>query len=283
MFSDVNSATPSELLPIVSLQQSVTKASLTVKPITTKADTEYAALNDGSQPIPTPPMHAARLSALIKSLANAEDAVAESLKTRKALIAGLEILLQANNEELLAVETQHQEISARKEAMTQRRHEVEDHIMRGLSSQDIATVSTKTDDVAQVSLSDVNTSDEFVRPEIERFTPPPIESTTPPGLPPPQQLPQTDGLNEYERPDYEELTPPPPSIPAYSAPAIPAISPSPSAAVADPRRRPRSSFNGLSNGVGSVKRRKMSEQEDELGDGGNAMAALDADVVGMLG
>lgn len=301
LFSDANgAAAPPEIAPLVPLQQSLSRASLAIKPSVTKADIEYAALTDGSQPTPTPPVHAARLSSLVKLLANAEDAVAESLKTRRALITGLEKLLETNRAELASEEAQHGDLGSKKEAMTNRRHEVENHIMRGLTAEEAAhtvePVAVDNDNdtaVGGAALNSSNFAHETERPEMEGFTPPPMSppSTTPPGLP--QSIPHTDGTEDLSRPIYESFTPPPAAF-TPTAPLDPRRRPtqamSTKAQVVHAHPRPGSASPTIGNGSmyganASAKRRKMSSQEDEFpgfGEGEDALEGLDADVVGML-
>lgn len=288
-----SSNVPTEIAPLVPLQQALSKAAISRGATVTKANTDYGVLNDGTQALPTPPVLAARLSALVKTLAAAEDAVAESLKTRRALIEGLEKLIKTNNEELVKEEHQHQDIAAKREAMTRRRHDVEDQIMRGLA-----------------------TNEPVERPEVESFTPPPEDhaSTTPPGMPP--TIPaQVDGNIEMPPPGAEPALPgmegfTPPHVPSLDeyppmnpiVDAVPGTTTAPQVSL-DPRRRPQvkaeivnahprpseSSPRAMTNGSSAypaqaAKRRKTSDEYAEFGeDGQDAMDGLDADVVGMLG
>lgn len=284
LFQDTTTAIPQELQSIVASQNALSKASLTTQPLVAQSATGYAALidgaRDGTHPVPTPPAYAAQLNALIKTLASAEDAVAEKLKIRKALIDGLEKLIKANAAELAAETDQHMEINAWHIVTKNKREEVEDSIMHGLPQSNDHLSATAT-----VALTNVAAHDEVDRPEVERFTPPPIDSTTPPGMPPSAHL---DGADEFETPEYEELTPPPiappPAPPAETTFTEPAFT-------NDPRRRPMTDtrvrqHSDPSSPVNGVKRRKMSGQGGEyygFVEGGNAMDGLDDDVVGMLG
>lgn len=300
--SDATSPAPTELQPLIPLQHALSKALLAAKPGLQKADAEHAALNDGAAPTPAPPVHAARLSALIKSLASAEDAVAETLRTRRALISGLEKLLESNKTELAAEEAQHATLTARKNATASKRHEVEDGIMRGLSPANTSALATLPPSLGVDADNETTTAsggaalnshaadgEAFERPEMERFTPPPIESTTPPGLPI-----SHDGASEedgFERPEYEELTPPP---------LVTHVEVGPVRVGLDPRKRRVSNGVDGANGGGvsggvvayapSVKRRRGGGVGNGHGGGvegfapgGDAMEGLDEEVVGMLG
>ncbi len=271
-----------------------------MKPVTSKAEVEYAALNDGSQPTPSPPAHAAQLNALIKTLASAEEAVSESLRTRRALIEGLEKLLDSNRRELAVEEKHHGDLMARKEVMATRRHEVEDQIMRALPNVNGSSLTAPNGnhELPEPTHSLNHTDDDVVRPEMERFTPP-IESTTPPGMPP--EAGHVDGADDYERPEYEELTPPRVATPPTPPPAQTSFMPPvvSSSMFNDPRRRPgtiaksaivdahpRPGSSSPANSMNSAKRRKASGQEGEypgFGESTDAMDGLDAEVVGMLG
>ncbi|KAJ5596440.1 hypothetical protein N7450_002898 [Penicillium hetheringtonii] len=106
---------------------------------------------------PSPPVHAARLTALLKTLANAESSVSEVIKSRKALIDGLEKLLATNRAELTKEES------------------VEDAIVRDLSYENSGGPQPGGDGA------------EYARPEVEALTPPPVEALTPVGSPKPEQ------------------------------------------------------------------------------------------------
>ena len=125
---------------------------------------------------PAPPVHAARLSSLVKALANAEGAVTESIKARQELIAGLKKILDSNSATLAVEESQQQELSDRKASIEARKREVEDGIMRGLSpapdSQDPSASNH------HVNGKHLPASIELDRPDIEEITPPPAESFT---------------------------------------------------------------------------------------------------------
>lgn len=287
--SSSSSATPVELVPLIPLQQALSKASMPLISTTKNAETDYAALN-GEQPLPTHPVLAARLSALVKTLASAEDAVSESLKARIKLMDGLEKLLDSHRTERIKEEKQQQDLAAKRIAMSKRRQEVEDAIMRGLEMDTAA--------------ADVD------RPEVESFTPPPDdieESHTPPGLPP--MVPhQVDGGADVSTPKKEEIktekhesviapeqAAPPPHIPAVNEylplPAAPQ-------ATLDPRRRPvvkmetedvkpkveesRATLgtNGHSQQPDYQVSKKRKIKDDYEGD---SLDGLDPDVAGMLG
>jgi regulator of Ty1 transposition protein 103 len=105
----------------------------------------------------------------LKTLANAEGAVAETLKARKTLLEGLEKLLSRNKEDLATEEAQLRDINAHKVETETKKREVEDGIMRGLAEATSNGAATPDHDPP--------------RPDAEPLTPPPIESITPVGTP----------------------------------------------------------------------------------------------------
>jgi hypothetical protein len=295
--SNLSSSSPVELAPLVPLQHSLSKATVAIGTTISKANTDYAALSGSSSSLPTPPVLAARLSALVTTLASAEDAVAESLKARKALIEGLEKLMKTNRDEAAREEQQRADLNAKRETTARRRRAVEDQIMRGLATDTSAPLP------------------EPERPEVESFTPPPEDhgpeikhetrpqTTTPPGFPPSVLSDvdgQVDGGMKFEAPKQESFTPPHvPSLDEYP-PMPPLVDAMPGTVTApqislDPRRRPvmkaevinpHSSPNDGSNGYipyGGEPHSKKRKVMDEFAEDGDALAGIDADVVGMLG
>lgn len=142
----------------------------------TTANTEYDKLNDPNAPKITPPVHAARLGTLLKALAHAENSVSEVIKSRRALIDGLEKLLATNRSELEKEESLVAQFGEKKAETDNKRREVEDAIMRGYQ-----------DDASATGSGQGNGGDEPARPEVEALTPPPVEAITPVGSPKPEQ------------------------------------------------------------------------------------------------
>lgn len=169
---------------MVALQIAVTKALASSSSATSTADIEYDKLNDPSKTIPTLPLLAARLNALMKSLANAEGAVSQGIKARRALLDDLEKLLETNKVALAVEEIKHAELVDRKLAMEAKKREVEDSIVRGLSSDPSGTTTHGVDPGAGLNGgSDSHprngTTLELEPPPREDLTPPPVESLTP--------------------------------------------------------------------------------------------------------
>ena len=174
--SSSGSGMPKELESLGPLQIAVSKASLTTNASTQTADLEYEKLNDPNITLPSPPVHAARLSALMKALANAESSVAESVKARKALIEGLEKILEANRTQLVKDEEMYLNLSSRKTSTEAKKREVEDSIMRSMST-------SAENSPANASPGDRTRSESMAaepeRPVYEALTPPPVEALTP--------------------------------------------------------------------------------------------------------
>ncbi|KAI4777666.1 DUF618-domain-containing protein [Aureobasidium sp. EXF-3400] len=286
------SSIPPELQPLAQLQSTFSRCDTTVQPLLQTADTEYTKLTDPNTPVPSPPVHAARLSSLLKNLATAEGALDASLKARRELIAGLEKLLEANKAKLEFEEMAHSELSSRRATVEAKKKDVEDGIMRGLSADASAAA------VSSGPSADPRPTGNDGSPEVEAFTPPPpdVENFTPSGSPEPA-FPADDHTygqdflesntfaadrNQEQEPVHTEPAPsyqPPPALqtgaPAMSEGANMLLSSltrpasnSP-AATADPR----------------LKRRKMnhsSEMDEDLFSTGDGVG-LDKDVAAMLG
>ncbi|KJK65435.1 RNA polymerase II-binding domain protein [Aspergillus parasiticus SU-1] len=172
LFSSSSGSTPSELQPLVPLQVALSKATVASGASTTTANAEYDKMHDPSTPLPTPPVHAARLSQLLKALANAESSVSEVIKSRIALIDGLEKLLETNRSALAKEQSLATQLSERRSETEAKKREVEDGIMRGLSAENSPTVHLGESEGEPVA-----------RPEVEALTPPPVEALTPVGSP----------------------------------------------------------------------------------------------------
>lgn len=172
-----SSTVPAELAPVAPLATSVNKVDLTAKPAVTTANQEYEKVTNPNYTIPSAPVHAAGLSTLVKKLAVAEGAVAESIKARQALIAGLEQLLATNKSKLEQDQAQIIDLKMRKDAIESRKRQVEDAILQGLSAIETNRISAAPLPVATTSPTGQD------RPQVEELTPPPMESFTPVGSP----------------------------------------------------------------------------------------------------
>lgn len=229
-------------------------------------------------------MHAARLSALLKSLASAEGAVSESIKARRALLDGLEKLLDSNKKSLEKEQGQHFEFTNRKNTIDAKKREVEDGIMRGLSAEEgTPTMTSGSMGPTANGVGHDSASAEPERPQHEELTPPPIESLTPAASPHPTAntiaIPQDAKYSKQPDADARGAAIPPPLF-SPGASAVNGISHDTSRIAPTPPSRHFPGNHGSMSG-GPTKKRKL---EDDFGGfgGGDAMADLDDDVADLL-
>lgn len=272
---------PKELETLGPLQIAVTKATITGRPLMESANAEYEKLSDPNATLPSPPVHAARLSSLLKALANAENSVSESIKARKALIAGLEKILETNRVALGKDETTYLDLTSRKTSTEAKKREVEDGIMRGLPADNSVNV---TGDMADVSTEqgriEPGPGSEPARPDFEALTPEPEESFTPPSF---TDSTATTTATSAVAPSTSQLA---------DNPSVRQALANMSAAAVEPitRIRPASAMGQGMNGL-SAKRRKTSHDDEmvpdlgEMGvgtDDGGVLRDLDEDVNELL-
>jgi len=306
LFASSSSSAPSELQPLIPLQTALTRASSLSKSAVEKADSLYDQ-QINANPVPTPPVHAARLSTLFGTLANAENAVASSIAAREKLITSLSSMLETHRSTLAAEQTQKAELNTRRSAVETRKRDVEDAIMRGLSAAETAARATPIPSRATSSTLDNDPrrpkAEELTppRPTAEELTPPPVESFTPTGSP--SQIPLPNVPDDVLAEPLDKLVEPvavpapyPPQVSHFSAAAANIAAPG-----ADLLSSLTSGVSGgilngnghpaihppLGGGVGAFnKKRKMSRSaaEDDFAAfaDDDAMAGIDADVAGML-
>ena len=178
---------PPELQPLIPLQQAITKAASTLSS-GQEATADYEKLMYPATEPPSAPVLAARLSALLKKLASAEGAVVESIKARRDLIAGLEKLLATNREALEKEESQHGDLTSRKDAVDSKKRAVEDEILRKLPSESPGQAGVNGENGEELTNGQHELSVEPERPQMEELTPPP---------PPPPQSP-IEPADEFE-------------------------------------------------------------------------------------
>lgn len=180
LFSNAGSI-PAELSPLVAPQQTISKLVLSTRTATNAATLDYDRITDPAVPIPTAPVYAARLNGLLRTLASAEGAVAESIKARKELIEGLERILDTNRTALATEETQLVMFSNRRAEIDTKKKEVEDSIMRGFSSSNPSTPIGP--DGTPANRATPTPAPEVDRPEVEAFTPPGFPQDPPTAVP----------------------------------------------------------------------------------------------------
>jgi len=264
IFSSNHSAVPNELVPIVGPQQTISKLVLSTRTSLNAANQDYDKLTDPNAVTPSAPVHAARLNGLLKTLANAEGAVAESIKARQLLIEGLEKILDTNRTALAAEETQLSLLSTRRTEIDMKKREVEDSIMRGFANNSNpstpAGVGGASPGMQQTPATPI---EEPNRPEVEALTPPGF-----PKPPPREPAPELDldARSNESASEFNAQVPPPIVQQAtggdFSVPY---------GGISGYRRGSMSS--------GSAKKRKLNDGDEfaAMGDDG-----LDADVAEML-
>lgn len=162
---------PSEFAPLVSAHQTVGKLSVPLKATISSANQEYEKQTDASTPVPSAPVYAARLNGLLKTLANAESAVAECVKAREGLILGLEKLLDTHRAALEQDKASASQLQSRKTEIEEKKQQVEVAIMRALGPAD--------NDGSPAEAGSGSPDSEPDRPQMEALTPP-MEAFTPP-------------------------------------------------------------------------------------------------------
>lgn len=269
------SGVPSELESISKSQTALTKAETSARGVVATANTEHSKLNDPNTPLPSPPVHAAKLASLMKTLASAHSAVESSIKARTELIAGLEQLLQKNRSSLVTDQATATDLSDRLTTTESRKREVEDGIMRGLSNP--TTPLNQSPDAGAGDPS--SNGSEPTAPDYEEFTPPPeVESFTPPSgdandnerdafaigdnVPAEKLLANPTGAEviSEQQPIHDELPPshePPPAL-ANTAPGADILS-----SLQMPQVRHASSELPTESADPRLKRRKMSHNQPE--------------------
>lgn len=236
---------PSELMPLLAPASTVSKLAMSCRAKTSTASQEYNKNTDPDQPTPSANVFAARLNGLMKSLATAEVAVAECVRTRKDLIGALEKLLDTNKTTLEAEERQLTELFERKAEIEKKKQNVEMAIMRGLADQDAAGRGPKS----------ASPKPEPDRPEVEALTPPPI----------------SDDADFYE---------PEPAAPAFE-PATASAQPStfPPATGLEALSTLASQYSAVPVSTNGTKKRKV-ENGDEIPELGNV--GIDPDIEDMI-
>ncbi|PHH79753.1 hypothetical protein CDD80_3873 [Ophiocordyceps camponoti-rufipedis] len=158
------SSMPTEFSPLVSSHQKVSKLSAPLQTTILSASQEYDKYTNPNMAVPSAPVYAARLNGLLKTLANAESAVAECVKAREGLVSGLEKMLELNRNALESDKSAAAELLKRKEEIEEKKQEVEMAIMRALGPAD---GNGSPEEGASAS-----PPPEPDRPEMEALTPP---------------------------------------------------------------------------------------------------------------
>lgn len=218
----------------------------------------------------------------------------ESIKARRALIDGLEKILETNKAALAGEQAQHLKFVGRKGAIEAKKRDVEDGIMRGLSAE-----SSPTNTYAPAHLNGrVGTShpqDPIPDRHMEEPTPPPVETLTPVGSPLHHTFSPTSPGNgdcaASSSSPYHQHHSSAPSAPAETPPAHAQTTPANLSnncsatellsTLAMPPARHFAGNPGVGGGI-AKKRKLENDFEGFGGPGGDAMADLDEDVAELL-
>lgn len=141
----------------------MSKVLATSKPAVKSANTDYDTLMAPGSTVPSAPVYAARLSGLLKTLAQAEGAVEQCVKARRVLVDELQKLLDTNRNALIADENELENVIQKKIKVEDKKTEVERAIMAGLPNDEPYPTGNGQDDQPAVEMD---------RPEVEALTPP---------------------------------------------------------------------------------------------------------------
>ncbi|KAI9669573.1 MAG: hypothetical protein M1817_004616 [Caeruleum heppii] len=277
LLSGTSAPVPAEIQPLVAFQSSVSKLASGKVMAVENANQDYAKLTDPAATVLTPPTHAARLSGLLKSLATAEGAVAESIKARKSLIEGLEKVLDSNRASLQTDESTLMDLAERKTKIEAKKRDVEDSIMRGLDGE-----NAEGNGSPEGQLRYDEGSAEPERPAVEALTPPSVEALTPTEtlVPEPAPLPGVSAT-----PNADTVDGSPSSLQEVPIPVTAGSDLLSSLSLPQARHTPVGGSGSPVNGLGGprAKKRKF-KTEDEFAalGGGDVMEDLDSDVAEML-
>ncbi|KAI9155267.1 hypothetical protein HJFPF1_07848 [Paramyrothecium foliicola] len=173
---------PAEFSPLISAHQTVNKLSVPLKATVISAEQEYEKHTNPATAPPSAPVYAARLNGLLKTLANAESAVAECVKAREGLISGLEKLLEANRAALESDQNAASQLSQRREEVEDKKQQVEVAIMRALGPADGNGSAAAAESGSPAPEPDRPEMEALTPPAMEAFTPPAMEALTPPSM-----------------------------------------------------------------------------------------------------
>ncbi|DAA79560.1 TPA_exp: Uncharacterized protein A8136_0333 [Trichophyton benhamiae CBS 112371] len=279
LFSNSPGSLPQELQPLAPLQIATSKASVSSNATVTIANTEYDKLNGPSAEIPTPPVYAARLSTLLKTLANAESSVSEVIKCRQSLIEGLEKVLDTNRAALVKEKSQVEQLSSRRTETENKKRDVEDAIIRGLTADD-PSAQQSNGGAAWPDHKNSFGGEEPEAPAVEALTPPPVEALTP--VQSPTLNPSSNNQNEQHPSTIPSHTKQPSTGNFGDQEQMASIDLN--ATLSSLQAATNTPSNDTSASELATKKRKVSHAQDSYPEfeGGDAMADLDADVAELL-
>lgn len=166
-------AAPAELKPLVPLQENVTKIGLEMGSVLAQAEKDVTDVTES--PASQAPLRIARYHKALKSLSQAETAVADSIKARSALIEELEKLVRINRDAIAGEEERREVLQGRSATISDLKRQEEDNVMRGPVPGAEASLLANSN----VNGLDKSESEETGRLPTEELTPPPVEEITP--------------------------------------------------------------------------------------------------------
>ncbi|KAI1172307.1 RNA polymerase II-binding domain-containing protein [Nemania sp. FL0916] len=238
---------PAELTALVAPQQNVSKMLLTTKPALKSANTDYDSLMAAGSTVPSAPVYAARLSGLLKTLAQAEGAVEQCVQARRVLVNELQKLLDTNRNALIADENELEHVMQRKLKVEDKKTEVERAIMAGLPNDEPYLTGNGQDEQAAPELD---------RPEVEALTPPSNDEA------------EFEPSEPNPVPEWSPEFPPESTFPTHIAPTTQAPEPE------------SSSYKSVATSSNGAKKRRL-DDTNEFPDLGRD-DGIDADVAEML-
>ncbi|MDI1489019.1 MAG: hypothetical protein OHK93_008296 [Ramalina farinacea] len=298
LFSSSSTSAPPELHPLIPLQSALTKATAASTTCILTAESEYAKLSDPANPIPTPRLRR-------PPIRPTEEPRVRRICARRALVEGLENLLSTNKSAIEKEEVSWKEFGARKSAIEQKKREVEDGIMRGLSGGGDGTGAGMSPispmrggggagdprmNGATAAAAASSPGAEPDRPDVEELTPPPEEApaptnTTTTAAAPSSFEPTPVSEQQPQDPRMRNQAPTPDLIHLHQQQTR-------SRSTLLPESPPRAPVLGIPPGAAPAsKKRKMDDDEEAgavfgsaAGEGGegDVMAGLDDDVAELL-
>ncbi|KAI3318207.1 DUF618-domain-containing protein [Xylariaceae sp. AK1471] len=247
------SSLPAELAPLATPQQNVSKLLLSTKTAVKSANTDYDKLMGSGNTVPSAPVYAARLSGLLKTLAQAEGAVEQCVKARRELVGELQKLLDTNRNSLIADEDELENVMQKKIKVEEKKIEVENALMAGLPNDEPYITGNEQNDQPAAEID---------RPEVEALTPP------------------SNDEDEFEpepssAPEWSPEFPPENSFPSRPAP-VPQVLPT----LGSPYKSDEVAYKFVATSANGSKKRRLDDTNDFPDLGGDD--GIDADVAEIL-
>lgn len=155
-------STPLELVPLMKTYKDVADQTSGVTIATGSANTEFQKQFDTSN-LPAPPVYAARLSSLLKTLDTADTAIKGAIQARKAHIRNIERLLEQSKAALEKDEKTAADLAEKRRKTQETKTEVENMILRDME---------ENGGDGEGNAHGRSTTPENRSPEIEALTPP---------------------------------------------------------------------------------------------------------------